>query len=67
MGPIFPLAKKFMSMELDEVEKMLESPIHEIRVVVISIMDFQGAMYKDASDPPGMHGGRAANCRQDSQ
>jgi 3-methyladenine DNA glycosylase AlkD len=30
-----------MNMELDEVEKMLESPIHEMRVGAVSIMDFQ--------------------------
>ncbi|MCI0549997.1 MAG: DNA alkylation repair protein, partial [Anaerolineae bacterium] len=32
MGQVFALAKEFMDMPLDEVEKMLESPIHEMRV-----------------------------------
>jgi 3-methyladenine DNA glycosylase AlkD len=41
MGQVFALAKEFMNMELDEVEKMLESPIHEMRVGAVSIMDFQ--------------------------
>jgi 3-methyladenine DNA glycosylase AlkD len=41
MGQVFALAKEFMSMELDEVEAMLESPIHEMRVGAVSIMDFQ--------------------------
>ena len=41
MGQVFALAKEFMSMPLDEVEKMLESPIHEMRVGAVSIMDFQ--------------------------
>ena len=41
MGQVFALAKEFMDMPLDEVEKMLESPIHEMRVGAVSIMDFQ--------------------------
>jgi 3-methyladenine DNA glycosylase AlkD len=41
MGQVFALAKEFMAMPLDEVETMLESPIHEMRVGAVSIMDFQ--------------------------
>ena len=41
MGQVFALAKEFMNMDLDEVEKMLESPIHKMRVGAVSIMDFQ--------------------------
>jgi 3-methyladenine DNA glycosylase AlkD len=41
MGQVFALAKEFMNMNLDEVEKMLESPIHKMRVGAVSIMDFQ--------------------------
>ncbi len=41
MGQVFALAKEFMDMPLDEVETMLESPIHEMRVGAVSIMDFQ--------------------------
>ena len=41
MGQVFALAKEFMNMPLDEVEKMLESSIHEMRVGAVSIMDFQ--------------------------
>ena len=41
MGQVFALAKEFMGMALEEVEKMLESPIHEMRVGAVSIMDFQ--------------------------
>lgn len=46
MGRVFALAKEFMSMELDEVEAMLESPIHEMRVGAVSIMDFQARSKK---------------------
>jgi 3-methyladenine DNA glycosylase AlkD len=41
MGQVFALAKEFMEMPLDEVEKLLESPIHEVRTGAVSIMDFQ--------------------------
>lgn len=41
MGQVFALAKEYMNMPLDEVEKLLESSIHEVRVGAVSIMDFQ--------------------------
>ena len=46
MGQVFALAKEFMDMDLDEVEKLLESPIHEMRVGAVSIMDFQARSKK---------------------
>ena len=46
MGQVFALAKEFMNMDLDEVEKMLESPIHKMRVGAVSIMDFQARSKK---------------------
>ena len=49
MGQVFALAKEFMDMPLDEVEKLLESGIHEVRVGAVSIMDFQ-ARNKKTSD-----------------
>jgi hypothetical protein len=41
MGQVFALAKAFIEMPPDEIEKLLESPIHEIRVGGVSVMDFQ--------------------------
>jgi len=41
MGRIFALAKKCMDMPLDQIEELLESPVHEVRVGAVSIMDFQ--------------------------
>jgi len=41
MGQVFALAKEFVGMGLDEVEKLLESPIHEVRAGAMSIMDKQ--------------------------
>ena len=46
MGQVFALAKEFMNMPLDGVETMLESPIHEMRVGAVSIMDFQARSKK---------------------
>ena len=46
MGQVFALAKEFMDMPLDQVEKLLESPIHEVRVGAVSIMDFQARSKK---------------------
>ncbi len=46
MGKVFALAKEFMDMPLDEIETLLESPIHEARVGAVSIMDFQARSKK---------------------
>ncbi|MEQ1588116.1 MAG: DNA alkylation repair protein [Cyclobacteriaceae bacterium] len=40
MGHVFAVAKEFMEMPLPEVEKLLESPVHEVRTGAVSIMDF---------------------------
>ena len=39
MGDLFTLAKTFADMPVAEIEKLLESPIHEIRAGAVSIMD----------------------------
>jgi 3-methyladenine DNA glycosylase AlkD len=46
MGQVFALAKEFIDMPLEEIEKLLESPIHEARVGAVSIMDFQARSKK---------------------
>jgi len=46
MGQVFALAKESMDMSLEEVEKLLESPLHEMRVGAVSIMDFQARSKK---------------------
>lgn len=38
MGSIFELSKRYVDMPVGEIEKLLESPIHEIRVGALSIM-----------------------------
>lgn len=41
MGQVFALAKEFIKMLPEEIEKLLESNIHEVRAGAVSIMDFQ--------------------------
>ncbi|WP_117210208.1 DNA alkylation repair protein [Allorhizocola rhizosphaerae] len=41
MGDIFNLAKEFVDMPLDDIDKLLASPIHELRVGALSIMGKQ--------------------------
>jgi 3-methyladenine DNA glycosylase AlkD len=50
MGQVFALAKEFMDMPLAEVETMLESLIHEMRVGAVSIMDFQARSKKTTEE-----------------
>lgn len=39
MGNLFAIAKEFGEMPISEIEKLLESPIHEVRAGAVSIMD----------------------------
>ncbi|HMK05578.1 MAG TPA: DNA alkylation repair protein [Ferruginibacter sp.] len=39
MGQLFALAKEFNGMPIAEIEKLLESPVHEVRAGGVSIMD----------------------------
>src|SRR5262245_5405799 len=38
MGEVFALAKEYMDMPVAEIEKLLESPAHEVRAGALSIM-----------------------------
>ena len=44
MGTVFALAKQFVAMEPDEIERLLESDIHEARAGAVSIMAKQYAL-----------------------
>src|SRR5215831_5370395 len=46
MRQIFALARQFMAMPLHEIEKLLESPLHPVRVGAVSIMDWQARSKK---------------------
>lgn len=46
MRQVFDLAKEFTAMPIDEIEILLESPIHEVRAGAVSIMDFQARSKK---------------------
>jgi 3-methyladenine DNA glycosylase AlkD len=50
MGQIFSLAKACMNMPPREIESLLESPVHEVRVGAVSIMDWQARDRKAALD-----------------
>jgi 3-methyladenine DNA glycosylase AlkD len=50
MGQVFALAKESIDMSLDQVEKLLESPIHEVRVGAVSIMDAQARRKRTAQN-----------------
>jgi 3-methyladenine DNA glycosylase AlkD len=46
MGQLFALAKEFIEMPPGEIEKLLESPIHEVRAGALSIMGKQARSKK---------------------
>jgi hypothetical protein len=46
MGQVFALAKKYIDMPPEEIEVLLESPIHEVRAGALSIMDKQARRKK---------------------
>jgi hypothetical protein len=46
MGQVFALAKEFIEMTPDEIEKLLDSPIHEVRAGALSIMGQQARRKK---------------------
>lgn len=50
MGQVFKLAKEFIEMAPDEIEKLLESPIHEVRAGALSIMGQQARSRKTSAD-----------------
>src|SRR5215208_3603861 len=50
MGQVFALAKEFITMTPDEIEKLLESKIHEVRAGACSIMDKQARSKKTTSE-----------------
>ena len=49
MGSIFQLAKEYVQMPVSEIEKLMESPVHEVRAGAMSIMG-QCAKGKKCSD-----------------
>lgn len=46
MGGVFALAKEFIDLPPDEIEKLLESPLHEVRAGALSIMSKQATRKK---------------------
>ena len=50
MGQIFALAKELQDMEPVEIERLLESPVHEDRVGAVSVMDWQARNKKTTAE-----------------
>ena len=50
MGQVFALAKEFIEMPPGEIEKLLESPIHEVRAGGLSIMGKQARSKKTSAE-----------------
>ena len=50
MGQIFALAKEFKAMPPDEIERLLESDHHPVKVGAVSIMDWQVRDRKTTAD-----------------
>lgn len=50
MGTVFKLAKEYMDMPLGEVEKLLESSVHEARVGAVSVLDYQARSKKTTDE-----------------
>ena len=50
MGDVFALAKTCTDMLLSEVEILLDSPVHEVRVGAVSIMDFQARRKRTSAE-----------------
>lgn len=50
MGQVFALAKEFIEMPPHEIEKLLESEIHESRAGAVSIMDWQARNKKTTQE-----------------
>jgi hypothetical protein len=46
MGQVFALAKESMDLPPAEIEKLLESPVHDVRAGAVSIMDWQARSKK---------------------
>lgn len=46
MGQVFALAKEFIDMAPGEIEKLLDSPVHEVRAGAVSIMSKQASRKK---------------------
>jgi 3-methyladenine DNA glycosylase AlkD len=50
MGQVFTLAKEFIALPPGEIERLLDSPIHEVRVGALSVMDRQGRRNETPAD-----------------
>src|SRR5687767_7257151 len=50
MGQVFALAKEFIDLSPAEIDKLLSSPMHEVRAGALSIMDKQARRKRTPDD-----------------
>ncbi|OAI39948.1 hypothetical protein AYO38_01245 [bacterium SCGC AG-212-C10] len=50
MGAVFDIAKAHVAMPPSAIESLLESPMYEVRVAAVSVMDFQARAKKTPKD-----------------
>ena len=50
MGQVFQLARQFAAMPIDEIERLLDSPVHEVRASGVSIMDKSARLARTPED-----------------
>jgi len=50
MGSIFDLAKEFIELPIAEIDRLLDSPLHEVRVGALSVMDKQARRNRTPED-----------------
>jgi 3-methyladenine DNA glycosylase AlkD len=53
MGDVFALSKEFMDLAPAEIERLLDSPVHEVRVGAVSVMDWQARSRKTTEERRG--------------
>jgi 3-methyladenine DNA glycosylase AlkD len=49
-GDVFPIAKQYTAVALDDVEALLENPYYEVRLGAVSILDFKARAKKITPD-----------------
>ena len=49
-GSIFALAKEFIDLPIEEIDRLLDNPVHEVRVGALSVMDKQARRNKTSEE-----------------
>ena len=52
-GRVFQIAKQFTGLSAEDVEQLLESPVQEVRLAAVSVMDFQARSKRTTEETRG--------------